>query len=49
MAGRGGGGGGGGGKGPAGRMVSLQEFVSSMSPLIDLEKVVFSELFHVCG
>ncbi|KAJ1294671.1 hypothetical protein BS78_01G163600 [Paspalum vaginatum] len=35
MAGRGGGGG---GKGAAGRMVSLQEFVSSMGPLIDLEK-----------
>nr|CAB3499045.1 unnamed protein product [Digitaria exilis] len=39
MAGRGGGGGG--GKGAAGRMVSLQEFVSSMAPLIDLEKVSF--------
>ncbi|XP_021307071.1 DNA-binding protein SMUBP-2 isoform X2 [Sorghum bicolor] len=37
MAGRGGGGGGG-GKGAAGRMMSLQEFVSSMAPLIDLEK-----------
>ena len=35
MAGRGGGG----GKGAAGRMMSLQEFVSSMAPLIDLEKV----------
>ncbi|XP_066385271.1 uncharacterized protein [Miscanthus floridulus] len=35
MAGRGGGGG---GKGAAGRMMSLQEFVSSMAPLIDLEK-----------
>ncbi|CAD6205759.1 unnamed protein product [Miscanthus lutarioriparius] len=34
MAGRGGGG----GKGAAGRMMSLQEFVSSMAPLIDLEK-----------
>ena len=34
MAGRGGG-----GKGAAGRMMSLQEFVSSMAPLIDLEKV----------
>ncbi|KAG2536803.1 hypothetical protein PVAP13_9NG222100 [Panicum virgatum] len=30
--------GGGGGKGAAGRMMSLQEFVSSMAPLIDLEK-----------
>ncbi|PUZ38107.1 hypothetical protein GQ55_9G170600 [Panicum hallii var. hallii] len=29
---------GGGGKGAAGRMMSLQEFVSSMAPLIDLEK-----------
>ncbi|XP_062211738.1 uncharacterized protein LOC133912829 isoform X1 [Phragmites australis] len=40
MEGRGGGGGGGrsAGKGAAGRMVSLQEFVSSMAPLIDLEK-----------
>ncbi|WVZ59753.1 hypothetical protein U9M48_009854 [Paspalum notatum var. saurae] len=35
MAGRSGGGG---GKGAAGKMVSLQEFVSSMGPLIDLEK-----------
>ncbi|RLN17761.1 uncharacterized protein C2845_PM02G08280 [Panicum miliaceum] len=35
MAGRGGGG----GKGAAGRMMSLQEFVSSMAPLIDLEKI----------
>ncbi|CAN6298648.1 unnamed protein product [Urochloa humidicola] len=33
MAGRGGG-----GKGAAGKMMSLQEFVSSMAPLIDLEK-----------
>jgi len=51
MAGRGGGGGGG-GKGAAGRMMSLQEFVSSMAPLIDLEKVFFlslSLLFQVCG
>ena len=39
MAGRGGGGG---GKGAAGRMMSLQEFVSSMAPLIDLEKVSLS-------
>uniref|UniRef100_A0A0E0D3B9 DNA helicase n=1 Tax=Oryza meridionalis TaxID=40149 RepID=A0A0E0D3B9_9ORYZ len=44
MAGRSGGGGGGGGGGGSsgksgtGRMVSLQEFVSSMAPLIDLEK-----------
>uniref|UniRef100_A0A0E0NXN6 DNA helicase n=1 Tax=Oryza rufipogon TaxID=4529 RepID=A0A0E0NXN6_ORYRU len=41
MAGRSGGGGGGGGssgKSGTGRMVSLQEFVSSMAPLIDLEK-----------
>jgi hypothetical protein len=43
MAGRGGGGGGG-GKGAAGRMMSLQEFVSSMAPLIDLEKVFFFSL-----
>ncbi|CAL4926080.1 unnamed protein product [Urochloa decumbens] len=34
MAGRGGGG----GKGAAGKMMSLQEFVSTMAPLIDLEK-----------
>ncbi|CAN6310295.1 unnamed protein product [Urochloa humidicola] len=34
MAGRGGGG----GKGAAGKMMSLQDFVSSMAPLIDLEK-----------
>lgn len=45
MAGRGGGGGG--GKGAAGRMVSLQEFVSSMAPLIDLEKVFSCALSHV--
>ncbi|XP_052147152.1 uncharacterized protein LOC127766128 isoform X1 [Oryza glaberrima] len=39
MAGRSGGGGGGSsGKSGTGRMVSLQEFVSSMAPLIDLEK-----------
>jgi hypothetical protein len=37
MAGRGGG-----GKGAAGRMMSLQEFVSCMQPLIDLEKVSLS-------
>ncbi|RLN40592.1 DNA-binding protein SMUBP-2 isoform X1 [Panicum miliaceum] len=35
MAGKGGAGG---GKGAVGRMMSLQEFVSSMAPLIDLEK-----------
>ncbi|XP_015691311.2 DNA-binding protein SMUBP-2 isoform X1 [Oryza brachyantha] len=38
MAGRGGGGGGSSGKSGTGKMMSLQEFVSSMAPLIDLEK-----------
>lgn len=52
MAGRSGGGGGGSsGKSGTGRMVSLQEFVSSMAPLIDLEKVPYSDplsLFFRC-
>uniref|UniRef100_A0A0D9VVY9 DNA helicase n=1 Tax=Leersia perrieri TaxID=77586 RepID=A0A0D9VVY9_9ORYZ len=38
MAGRSGGGGGSSGMSGTGKMVSLQEFVSSMAPLIDLEK-----------
>jgi hypothetical protein len=45
MEGRGGGGGRSSGKGSAGKIMSLQEFVSSMAPLIDLEKVCLSGSF----
>ena len=41
------GGGGGGRKGSAGKIMSLQEFVSSMAPLIDLEKVFLSGSFLI--
>jgi hypothetical protein len=46
MEGRGGGGGTrSSGKGSAGKIMSLQEFVSTMAPLIDLEKVSSPALF----